>query len=216
MKLETEKFSSTVVDFFNHDLVIDYPISELTKKQSFFVEGTSFLAFYIGKDTAVYQFETEIIGRKIMQIPVLILRRTPRGEYKRIQRREYVRVKTSLEMVVSSSGSTILAVTFDLSGGGCSFFFPLKEKFIPNQVVSLSLALNVGKGGPKYVNTKAKIIRVDSFNTRNNLFLVNFMIFLFKQENISSNFVLNVSSFKKKRFKFREFSTYTLDRLLRI
>ncbi|KGA99166.1 hypothetical protein AJ85_09555 [Alkalihalobacillus alcalophilus ATCC 27647 = CGMCC 1.3604] len=166
-KPKTEKFSSMVVDFLNQDLVIYYPISELTQKQSYFLKGTSFLVSYIGKDKAIYQFESEIIGRKIMQIPVLILKNAPLTEYKRIQRREYLRIKTLLDVTVTINEKTFATTTFDLSGGGCSFFIPIHEKLRPMQEVSLLIVL--GKGRKKTIGTKAKIIRINSFNDRKQL-----------------------------------------------
>ncbi|GAF65316.1 putative transferase [Bacillus sp. TS-2] len=153
---QPEKYHSKVLDLLQHDIVIEYPISVETGKQSFFWDGTQFLASYVGQDTAVYQFETEIIGRKKQEIPVLIIKGPI--DFERIQRREYVRVSANMDLSLSINGKNIHSSSIDLSGGGCSFLISQQVKVTDDQEFMLSLSLKL-PNGTRTIRTKSRVVR---------------------------------------------------------
>lgn len=93
---QKKKYRCRLVDYIDSHLVVDYPIDIETKKQSYFLDGTEFKASFVGKDEAVYMLHTKIVSRKKLKVPVLLLEDPGKETYKRIQRRNYVRIETAL------------------------------------------------------------------------------------------------------------------------
>ncbi|WP_088102231.1 flagellar brake protein [Halalkalibacter urbisdiaboli] len=152
-----------LVDKTTKSFVIDYPINQETNKPNFFFDGTQFRAWFIGKDEAMYAFDTEITGRKKGNIPMLLLKDPGREKYLRIQRRNYVRVDTSTDAAVHTihgDFQPFTTVTLDLSGGGCAILIPPEQKLPGTGELNLYMVLHMQSGKIEYVKTRCKIIRV--------------------------------------------------------
>lgn len=152
-----------LVDRTQKSFVIDYPINQETNKPSFFFDGTQFRAWFIGKDEAMYAFDTEITGRKKGQIPMLLLRDPGPERYFRIQRRNYVRVETSTDAavhVLNQEFKPFTTVTLDLSGGGCAVTIPPGQQLPKTGELYLWLVLHMQSGNIEYVKARCKIVRV--------------------------------------------------------
>ncbi|WP_100407189.1 flagellar brake protein [Bacillus solitudinis] len=152
-----------LVDQTTKSFVIDYPINQVTNKPNFFFDGTQFRAWFIGKDGAMYAFDTEITGRKKGNIPVLLLKDPGKENYQRIQRRNYVRVETSADVAVhpiNNEFAPFTSVTLDLSGGGSAVMIPNNNTLPSRGEVILWVVLHMQTGQIEYVKAKCKIIRV--------------------------------------------------------
>ncbi len=157
------KFRCRIVDYHDSHLVVDYPIDEETKKQSFFLDGTEFHATFVGKDEAVYMLSTEIVGRIKFNVPVLLLKDPGKENYIRIQRRNYVRVEEAVDVVVYPTDNRyepLRSVTWDLSGGGCAVVLPEDHSFPERGEGKLWIALHMNSGELVYIQTLSKIIRI--------------------------------------------------------
>ncbi|NEU31114.1 pilus assembly protein PilZ [bacterium LRH843] len=142
---------------------IDYPINLHTNKPSYFLDGTEFHASFIGRDGAMYTFDTEIIGRKKNNIPLLILKDPGKKEYIRIQRRDYVRVETMVDVALHPENEEFIpftTVSVDLSGGGCAVKVPQGVTFPDEGKLKLWLVLPIQSGELSYATTTCKIVRV--------------------------------------------------------
>lgn len=159
----TLRFQCRLVDREKTIFVIDYPINKHTNKPSFFFDGTEFHAWFIGRDEAMYTFDTEIVGRKKGHIPVLLLKDPGKEGYVRIQRRNYVRIETSVDVAVhpiNQEFTPFPSVSLDLSGGGCAVVIP-QGKSIPEEgELELWLVLHTQSGEIAYVKVHCKIVRV--------------------------------------------------------
>lgn len=158
-----QRFRCRLVDRTETNLVIDYPINENTQKPSFFFDGTEFRASFVGNDQAVYSFDTEIVGRKKINIPVLFIKNPGEDRYTRIQRRNYVRVETSVDVAVhptSNEFAPFRSITVDISGGGCAVVIPPSKSLPEKGEIELWLALTMQSGEMVYVKTICKIIRI--------------------------------------------------------
>lgn len=122
------RLRSKLIDRENDSvLLVDYPINEQTEKQSLLFDGTEWIASFIGRDGAMYTFSTEIIGRIRTNIPMLRLRDPGKEKYIRIQRRDYVRVKTAIHgelFSVDGDADPFKTIILDISGGGCKLVIP--------------------------------------------------------------------------------------------
>ncbi|UOR12446.1 flagellar brake protein [Halobacillus amylolyticus] len=160
---EPERYKCKLVDDTEDYIYIDYPIKMDTGKTAFFFEGTEFYASFVGEDESVYRFETEVVARKKMNIPVLVLTFPRRKKLVRIQRRKYVRVESSLDVAVCGIDRSMMgftSVTKDLSGGGVAILLPQSHELTQNQEVEITLVLPMNSGEYRYVETNAKIIRI--------------------------------------------------------
>ncbi len=158
-----EKYTCSLQDQSKGFIYIDYPIKTTTRKTSFFFEGTQFQVSFIGHDGSVYWFESEVVARKKLQIPVLVLTFPGMNQLVRIQRRKYVRVETSIDVSVRDlqrDHVLFTAVTQDISGGGAALHLPRTHHLIENQEVQLTIVLPMNSGDYVYIEVKGIIIRV--------------------------------------------------------
>ncbi|WP_018922215.1 flagellar brake protein [Salsuginibacillus kocurii] len=160
---ESQQYRSRLVDRANEQLMIDYPVHEKTGKQSFFLDGTEFVAWFVGKDQAVYSFNTEIISRKKGKIPMLVLKDPGKEHYFRTQRRNYVRVDTSLDVAVhplQTQSSPFVTETIDISGGGMQIRLPKKHNIPKEGRLQAWIALHLPSGHIQYIQTECEIVRL--------------------------------------------------------
>lgn len=158
-----KRFKSKILDYTNGQVFIDYPVDQKTKKPSFFLEGTQFRVWFIGKDQAIYLFETEVLGKDEKKFPMLVLNDPGKQEYVRIQRRQYVRVDTNIDVAVYSLANKFTpftTITADLSGGGMALILPDEHSIDPQDVLKIWLALPFQTGEINYIEIHAKAIRV--------------------------------------------------------
>lgn len=155
-------FRSKILDAEKNKVYIDYPVEENSNKPNYFFEGTQFRVWFVGSDQTIYLFETEVVGKSIRKLPMLVLLDPGSDHYMRIQRREYFRVETSIDVAVHSLNGEFKAfttVSLDLSGGGMALLLSEDQEFQPNQQVNTWLALPYQSGLIDYVNVRASFIR---------------------------------------------------------
>ncbi|AOM82787.1 flagellar brake protein [Salisediminibacterium beveridgei] len=160
---QKQRYKSKLLDYERSFMYIDFPVDEQTSKPSFFMEGTEFRVWFAGKDNAVYSFETQILGKVDRGIPMLVMKDPGKDSYLRIQRREYVRVETALDVAVhpvKEGTKPFTTVTIDVSGGGAALVLQSNHQLKDSEVLNLWIAIPFRIGGIEYINTKAEIIRI--------------------------------------------------------
>ncbi len=162
-KEEKQSFKCRLVDKVQEYFFIDFPINIQTKKVGFFHDGTQFAASFIGKDQAVYSFQTQLVGRKKGRIPMLIIRDPGRDKYIRIQRRQHVRVDASVDVAVHPTDTEFtpfVSVTADISGGGLALVLPRNHSIPVGRDILCWLSLPLQTGEIKYVQALCHVIRI--------------------------------------------------------
>ncbi|NJP38169.1 flagellar brake protein [Alkalicoccus luteus] len=157
------KLRSKVLDLQKGYIFIDYPVSIETGRPKFFLEGTEFTVSFVGQDEAVYMFESSVAGRVKRKLPMLILKHPPSEEYRRIQRRQYVRIDCSLDCAFRSDAGEFdpfTTITLDLSGGGMSCVLPSRHPLKDNTRADICLALPFKNGETKYVEAHVRTVRI--------------------------------------------------------
>lgn len=161
--VEDEKYRCKLVEKDGEHLFIDYPINVKTGRTVFLLDGTQLKASFVGKDNTVYLFETEVKGRAKQNIPVIILLSPEEDSVMRIQRRQYVRVDTSVDVAlhpINGEFSPFVTVTSDISAGGASIILPAKTTFQPDTIFNCWIVLPMQSVDYQYITLKSQSIRV--------------------------------------------------------
>ena len=157
---ESEKFKCRVVDIEDDDhFMMDYPINMATGKTAFFIDGTQLLVTFVDDYKMSYAFRTEVHSRINRTIPMLKLKYPGDKQLIKIQRREFVRVDTSLDVALQADASSLQLVSMDLSAGGLAVNMKDHDYFTPNEKVQLMIVLFFSKTEIKYVSCKARVVR---------------------------------------------------------
>lgn len=155
-----EKLRCKVVEQSEHAIYIDYPVNTETKRTAFLVDGAQFRATYHTEAKQSFAFNTEVLGRKKGNIPMIMLAIPPEEEFIKIQRREYVRVETSVDIAVGYDDRFSQFVTADISAGGVLLNLNKSVTFTDGDVVQLTIVLPYMNGDMRYVITDARVVRL--------------------------------------------------------
>ncbi|WP_205091724.1 PilZ domain-containing protein [Thalassobacillus pellis] len=178
MDKEMDRFKSKVVEIKGQFLYLTYPISERTGKTGIFFEGTPFRLKFVGKDQTAYMFDTEIMARKKIKIPVLVFHLPEPDKIIRIQRREYVRVETAVDIAIEPYGevtSPVSTITLDISGGGAAVVLPALHNLQAFQEIDMMLVLPMYDGKMRYVDASGRIVRIKQSENGRDIASVKFL-----------------------------------------
>lgn len=173
---QLEKYKCRLVDRKENEFYIDYPLSLDTNRTVFLLDGTQLNASFVGPDgTSVLLFETEIKGRIKKNIPMLILTYPGNKNLIKIQRRQFVRIETAVDIAIHPLDfefPPFTAITDDISAGGTSFLIPIDSGIKQGMNVQIWIVLVVQNGEYHYMKLQGKIARIIEFNeTRNKVSL---------------------------------------------
>jgi len=166
---EPEVFRCKLVEYHDDVMYIDYPVNQNTGKTGFFFEGTQFKATFVGKDESVYVIETEVRGRKKLNIPVLAIHLPAKEHILRIQRRQYVRIETAVDVSVhppKGSGASFTSITTDISGGGAAVIPSSNHEIEQEQRLEVWFVVPLASGETHYIQTVSRVVRVWKGNTQ--------------------------------------------------
>ena len=155
-----EKFRCKVVEQNENIIYIDYPINVATKKTAFLIDGSEFRATFRTDDKQSFAFSTEVVGRKAGNIPMIMLHCPKEDDFIKIQRREYVRVETPVDIAVRFKDFKYQLVTTDISAGGLAVILKGAISFQAGDEVQLTIVLPYANGDVKYVVTDATVVRI--------------------------------------------------------
>ena len=150
---ENEEYASRVISLDSEiELMVENPIKE--GKEVHFLNGTKLDVVFQVENHDLHSFETEIVAKVREKINLLKLRRL--GEVKKLQRRNFYRVKSDLDVIVRRLGDVIFEETIilDISGGGLKFLS--RQDFKLGDLVELNITL-LGED----LDLEAKVVKVD-------------------------------------------------------
>ena len=157
-----ELYKCRVVDKDTDRLYIDYPVHIETKKSCFFLNGTKFDATFITRRNSVYTFQTEIVGKEIKEIPMLVITDPGREHYTKIQRRRFVRVETIVDVSISREGSkeAFPTIANNISAGGAAIKIPQQMNLKQQERLKILLVLPMRSGEIHYLKLNAEVVRI--------------------------------------------------------
>lgn len=157
---KAEKYRCKIIDSDDHSIYVDYPTDTLSNRTVFLMDGTQLQVSYIEEFKSAFAFQTEVLGKRKGQIPMIKLSYPGDSEIIKIQRRDFVRVVTSLDISVQFGDEKYQFVTDDISAGGTAVILNRAVNFTSGDEVSLLIPLAFNNGDIKYVSTTAKVIRI--------------------------------------------------------
>ncbi|MEC5422445.1 flagellar brake domain-containing protein [Virgibacillus sp. C22-A2] len=164
---QTIKYRCKVIEKNEKYLFIDYPIDTETKKTAYLSKGTKLSATYIGNDQSIYNFRTEIVKKVKLVVPALAIPLPDDDKVQRIQRREFVRIDTAIDVAIHSATNSIapiVTVTSDISGGGVSIIIPRGRTLEEGSKVTMWIVLHMHSGQYKYITAEAEVVLLKSIN----------------------------------------------------
>ncbi|MFD1738576.1 flagellar brake protein [Bacillus salitolerans] len=160
---DNERYRCKLVEKKGEELYIDYPVNMNTGKTVFLLDGTQFKASFVGKDNTVYLFETEVQGRVKQNIPMIALSYPGNQDLVRVQRRQFVRVETAVDVAlhpINHDFSPFVTITGDISAGGAAIVLPLNTTLEPETIFNCWLVLPMQSGDYHYIVLKSRAIRI--------------------------------------------------------
>ncbi|MEN2766162.1 flagellar brake protein [Ornithinibacillus xuwenensis] len=158
-----QKYRCKIIDMNKENLYIDYPVNMKTKRTTIFQVGTKLDAEFFGNNQSVYRFKTVIKERRRGKIPTLALEIPDEEKIERIQRRQYVRVDTAIDIAIHSEENKFTpftTVSVDLSGGGLSIVVPRGVQLAENTKIRLYLVLPMQSGDYQYLHIAGEVVRI--------------------------------------------------------
>ncbi len=155
-----EKFKSKVVDIGDGFVMIDYPTHIETGRTAFFMDGTQLHVTFINSSKMSYAFSTEVGGRLNKGIPMIKLSYPGDDQLIKIQRREFLRVESAIDIAVEKDGLFTQYVAADLSAGGVALTLKKPDAFKIDELLSLTIVLPFMNHEIKYVKADARVTRV--------------------------------------------------------
>ncbi|QED48452.1 flagellar brake protein [Cytobacillus dafuensis] len=174
-----EKYKCKIVEKKDNNLYIDYPINMETGRTVFLMDGAQFKASFVSEDGSVFLFECEVLRRIKLNIPMIIISYPGPDELVRIQRREFVRVETAVDVAVHAlekgEFTPFVTVTEDISAGGAAIISDNKRNFSPNMMTDNWFVLPMQNGEVHYLKLKSKIIRILEINESKSIISIQFI-----------------------------------------
>ncbi|MFC4404334.1 flagellar brake protein [Gracilibacillus xinjiangensis] len=190
-----------VIETKKDSIIIDLPINELTDKTTFIPEGIALKVSYI-KDNSVYVFTTKVVGRRLDRVPGIILN-WDKDKIKKIQRREFVRVDSLLDISIRSPKEQfkpITTITKDISGGGLSAYLDLSNKLNEDELLDMMLVLPL-ENNLEYLHLQGAVVRFIEEETKGVLSVKFTDISIQNQQKIIKYCYLEQLRLKRKEIK---------------
>lgn len=175
---KTEKYKCKLAEREGNNLYIDYPINQETNKTAFLLDGTQLKATFLAEDGTVYLFESEVKGRVKLKIPMMILSYPGDEHLVKIQRRQFVRVETPVDVAIHPESNEFIpfvSVTDDISAGGAAIIAQTSSSLKANMQIHTYFVLAMQNGDNYYLRLKSKVIRVSELQNGKTLISVQFM-----------------------------------------
>ena len=161
-----ERFRCKVVEQKDGVIYIDYPINTITKKTAFLIDGAQFRVTFNDESKQSFAFNTEVLGSKKGNIPMIMLTCPPDEEFIKIQRREFVRVETPVDVAVEYDNRFTQLVADDISAGGVLLALQGAVNFKIGDEVRLTIVLPYTNKEIRYVQTDALVVTTFERNNR--------------------------------------------------
>jgi len=157
-----QTYKCSIIDTSKDFLYVDQPIQMETKRTLVLSRGTHIKVSFIGRDNIVYEYHSIVVHRKMLTIPAYAILPPKKSDIKRIQRRNFVRVQTAVDIsihCVKQASEPFTTVTSDISGGGLACIIPSHISLDSKQLILIYLVLP-DKKSPTYIQVKARVVQI--------------------------------------------------------
>ncbi|WP_018660444.1 flagellar brake protein [Heyndrickxia acidiproducens] len=156
-----KKYKCKVADIRDGRLFIDDPIDIETNRTQFLLNQEVMDVEFVSDENIAWRFTGKIIGREYGSIPLLVMLYPEESQIRKIQRRQYVRVETALDIAIRfpKSDLKIITITKDISSGGCAVFLPEDCPVKVNDEGHARIVLPM-KEGHQYLRLMFSVVRL--------------------------------------------------------
>ncbi|GAB7386239.1 flagellar brake domain-containing protein [Bacillaceae bacterium] len=155
---------SRVANVTDDHIEIEIPLDEQHGKFETFLPGDELFVRYVGEDGAQYEFSTVVTGKRMENVPLLILAKPEAEKITRKQRRQYFRIPAVLPIRVKTmrgnDEAEVSAQTVDISGGGLAFHCDPSIPFQVGEPLSCILTLAERGTGGRELTFTAEVVRI--------------------------------------------------------
>lgn len=155
-----EKYKSKVIDSGEDFVMIDYPTNIETGRTAFFIDGTQLMVTFTSDTKISYAFRTEVVGRLNKGVPMLKLTYPGDEDLIKIQRREFVRVGSPIDVAVEIGGLYTQYVAEDISAGGIALNLHNQSEIKENDLLALTIVLPFLNKEIKYIKAETNVVRI--------------------------------------------------------
>lgn len=160
------RYRSKIIDRTDNEIMIDYPVSTDEYIDLPIQKDSEVKIEYIDQGN-VYSFTAKV--KRIIKSPLMsfVLDIPNKDEIVKIQRREYVRINTDVNVAVHGldrSFTPFITVTQDISGGGTAIIVPQDVSLEDGEMLLLFLVLKSKYSDYVYKKVKAEVIRSTTVN----------------------------------------------------
>ncbi|MDY0408328.1 flagellar brake protein [Virgibacillus soli] len=156
-------YHSKLIDVDEQFVFISHPINIKTKKSTFFPRETEIIASFVDEQDVVFQFASKVIKPVKIPIPVIAIKKPTNEDIHRIQRRNFMRIETAVDVAIHSKNkqfSPFTTITRDISGGGLSVIVPQGVDLKEDELLDLWLVLESDQGEHQYLNLLGHVVRI--------------------------------------------------------
>ncbi|KPB06689.1 flagellar brake protein [Bacillus sp. CHD6a] len=160
---KVEKYRCKVQEVKEKEFFVDYPAHFTNGKTTYILNGTQLLITYVSDEGVAYTFESEVLGRLKQAIPMVQLSFPGYQQVIKVQRRQYVRVESNIDVSVhplSHHFTPFITLTQDISAGGAAIILPGHVIFPEEGHVFTTFVIHLNNGEIHYLKLKSKIIRL--------------------------------------------------------
>lgn len=160
-KYAKESLRCRIIDKDEQFLYVDYPINIRSTKSGALTPNRYFSVVYTVAEK-VYEFSAPIKAYNKLTVPALAIPIPKIEEVRRIQRREFVRIKTNVDIAIhclNNSFNPFTSVTYDISGGGAAVIIPPEISLELVNKLKVYLVLQWENNTYDYITTEAEFIR---------------------------------------------------------
>lgn len=175
---EKDTYKCMIVEMEQETFYIDYPVDTKTGKVAFLVDGTQLKATYTDDEKGTYIFDTEVLHKVKGNIPMIQLWLPSEESFIKIQRRQFVRIETSVDLAIHSvegEFAPFRAVTDDLSAGGAAIHLTKDMKLNDATVIHIWLALPLNSGEISYLQLRSNVVRIVELENKSKILSVQFI-----------------------------------------
>lgn len=188
---EREKYRSKIIDLSDDAVYISYPADIQSNRTVYLLRNERFRFIFITSDGEVYEFVSEIIGHIKKSLPLLKISRPGDGDFQKVQRRRFVRVRRTLDVAIHPKNKEFTpfhTITTDISAGGASIIVPNSITLKENQQVIGWFVLPWENGEYDYVKIPCKVVRITPHNEDNWAVSFEFIDLPMKEEQLLIRF----------------------------
>lgn len=176
-----EQYKSRVLGKAEKSIYIEYPIHLVTNKLLFLMNGAQMRVNFVTSEGIAYLFHSEVIGRKKdNNVPMLILSLPAENQMVKIQRRQFVRIETSVDIAIhpyekDGQFEPFTTVSLDFSAGGAAVIVPKHISLQENSKLKVSLVLPLQNGEYNYLHLLAESKKIFDYNEHSNKMTIEFL-----------------------------------------